>query len=328
MTSQCWPSKSNRSSTRYWWVPMEVQSLEPNTFFLKEDVSISRAKSNAQSETKAPSNRVGDSHLPVDSYGIDKVASQKVSNDLAHPYESTTRKKVLTDPLAMDRMEQMTTAPLPKEILLLTYLLIGVKEVQLIAHLDSANKKQTLYVQTLNPQAKFLLPRIDCNVHDNSTKLHDKLVHEQEPSLKHWLSIQNKIQNVCSNNRHAIAGALAGALVSLCLHPVDTVKTIIQANGMGQKSTYLIVRRIISEKGTLGLYCGIASNIASSAPISAIYTFTYESVKGALLPLLPKEYHSLAHCITGGCSSIATSFVSTPSERIKQQMQECYDWMC
>lgn len=38
----------------------------------------------------------------------------------------------------------------------------------------------------------------------------------------------------------------------------------------------------------MGLYRGIASNIASSAPISAVYTFTYESVKSALLPLLPK----------------------------------------
>jgi len=45
---------------------------------------------------------------------------------------------------------------------------------------------------------------------------------------------------------------------------------------------------IILLSGVLGLYRGIASNIASSAPISAIYTYTYESVKGALLPILPK----------------------------------------
>lgn len=29
----------------------------------------------------------------------------------------------------------------------------------------------------------------------------------------------------------------------------------------------------------------------------------------------------MTHCIAGGCSSVATSFVFTPSERIKQQMQ-------
>lgn len=29
----------------------------------------------------------------------------------------------------------------------------------------------------------------------------------------------------------------------------------------------------------------------------------------------------MTHCIAGACSSVATSFVFTPSERIKQQMQ-------
>jgi len=40
-----------------------------------------------------------------------------------------------------------------------------------------------------------------------------------------------------------------------------------------------------------GLYRGIATNVASSAPISAVYTFSYESVKAALLPYLPKVAH-------------------------------------
>lgn len=34
-----------------------------------------------------------------------------------------------------------------------------------------------------------------------------------------------------------------------------------------------------------------------------------------------QEYQSVAHCIGGGCASVATSFIFTPSERIKQQMQ-------
>ncbi|MQL84168.1 hypothetical protein Taro_016690 [Colocasia esculenta] len=136
-----------------------------------------------------------------------------------------------------------------------------------------------------------------------------------------WLSVQNKIEDAFVKGKHAIAGGLAGIFVSLCLHPIDTVKTVIQADGLNQRPILHTVQSIISERGVLGLYRGIASNIASSAPISAIYTFTYESVKGALLPVLPKEYHSLAHCTAGGCASIATSFIFTPSERIKQQMQ-------
>ncbi|XP_021895340.1 uncharacterized protein LOC110812797 isoform X2 [Carica papaya] len=105
-----------------------------------------------------------------------------------------------------------------------------------------------------------------------------------------------------ARQQHAFAGALAGAFVSVCLHPVDTVKTVIQSCSTEQKSICYIGKSIVSERGFTGLYRGIASNIASSAPISAVYTFTYESVKG-------------------GCASVATSFIFTPSERIKQQMQ-------
>ncbi|KAL9286429.1 putative mitochondrial carrier domain protein [Arabidopsis thaliana] len=124
-----------------------------------------------------------------------------------------------------------------------------------------------------------------------------------------------------AKQRHAFAGALAGISVSLCLHPLDTVKTMIQSCRLEEKSLCNTGRSIISERGFSGLYRGIASNIASSAPISALYTFTYETVKGTLLPLVPKEYCSITHCVAGGSASIATSFIFTPSERIKQQMQ-------
>lgn len=130
-----------------------------------------------------------------------------------------------------------------------------------------------------------------------------------------------KPQFVLAKQEHAFAGALAGIFVSLCLHPVDTVKTVIQSGHMEHKSISYIGKSVVSDRGLTGLYRGIATNIASSAPISAVYTFTYESVKGALLPLFPKEYYSFAHCMAGGCASIATSFIFTPSERIKQQMQ-------
>ncbi|KAK7399208.1 hypothetical protein VNO78_10387 [Psophocarpus tetragonolobus] len=121
--------------------------------------------------------------------------------------------------------------------------------------------------------------------------------------------------------QHAFSGALAGICVSLCLHPVDTVKTVIQSCHAEHRSIFYIGKSIVSDRGLLGLYRGITTNIACSAPISAVYTFSYESVKAALFPYLPMEYYSFAHCVGGGCASIATSFIFTPSERIKQQMQ-------
>ncbi|XP_030501941.2 mitochondrial aspartate-glutamate transporter AGC1 isoform X2 [Cannabis sativa] len=160
----------------------------------------------------------------------------------------------------------------------------------------------------------------DNQVLDTKRKEPEMLV--SKDSLKEvTTSASRKPHLTLAKQEHAFAGAFAGIFVSLCLHPVDTVKTVVQSCSAGQKSVFWIGRSIISDRGLTGLYRGITTNIASSAPISAIYTFTYESVKGSLLPFFPKEYYSLAHCVAGGCASIATSFVFTPSERIKQQMQ-------
>ncbi|KAA8522409.1 hypothetical protein F0562_013230 [Nyssa sinensis] len=161
----------------------------------------------------------------------------------------------------------------------------------------------------------------DVDLNENERSRQKEFVVEDRPKLEIFSSTQDKPHVALAKQEHAFAGAFAGVFVSLCLHPVDTIKTVIQSCRADQKSIHYIGRSIISERGVTGLYRGIASNIASSAPISAVYTFTYESVKGALLPLFPKEYHSFAHCMAGGCASIATSFIFTPSERIKQQMQ-------
>ncbi|XP_024986037.1 uncharacterized protein LOC112521418 isoform X2 [Cynara cardunculus var. scolymus] len=150
----------------------------------------------------------------------------------------------------------------------------------------------------------------------------ERQVVKQESSAMQIFSLTPyKLQYGLAKQEHAFAGAFAGIFVSLCLHPMDTVKTVVQSCRTDQRSIQYIGKSILHERGLSGLYRGIASNIVSSAPISAIYTFSYESVKGALLPLFTKEYHSLAHCMAGGCASVATSFVFTPSERIKQQMQ-------
>ncbi|KAJ4956394.1 hypothetical protein NE237_013177 [Protea cynaroides] len=162
---------------------------------------------------------------------------------------------------------------------------------------------------------------VDDDMLENGRRQLKGLIFETEPTQELSSSMPKKSASAIANQRHALAGALAGTCVSLCLHPVDTIKTVIQSCVTDQKSLSHVVRLIISERGVIGLYRGIASNIASSAPISAVYTFTYESVKGALLPIFPKEYYSLVHCMAGGWASVATSFIFTPSERIKQQMQ-------
>lgn len=71
----------------------------------------------------------------------------------------------------------------------------------------------------------------------------------QDDFARRQLFVQDWIKGVIYVHRHAVAGALAGTTVSLCLHPVDTVKTIIQSRGTGGYSFYRVLRQTLTERG-------------------------------------------------------------------------------
>ena len=54
---------------------------------------------------------------------------------------------------------------------------------------------------------------------------------------------------------HAFAGALAGVFVSLCLHPVDTIKTVVQSYHAEHKSLSYIGKSIVTDRGGFGGFC-------------------------------------------------------------------------
>ncbi|KAK1384003.1 hypothetical protein POM88_021738 [Heracleum sosnowskyi] len=156
---------------------------------------------------------------------------------------------------------------------------------------------------------------VDCGANPLAT---DTGAHNES----HHNPIEIHVLEGFTRQEHVFARAFASIFVSLCLHPVDTIKTITHSCRSDPNSIPDISRSIISSRGVTGLYRIIASNIAASALITDVYTFTSESVKGVLLPYFSKGCHSLAHCTVGGSASIsATSVIFTPSERIKQPIQ-------
>lgn len=85
--------------------------------------------------------------------------------------------------------------------------------------------------------------------HENKTKQPDKSIVENEYNREDCSLTSEKSCYNIANQGHAFAGALAGVFVSLCLHPVDTIKTVFQSYHAEQKSLSYIGKSIVSDRG-------------------------------------------------------------------------------
>ena len=120
-------------------------------------------------------------------------------------------------------------------------------------HISSTCGHIQLQASTCTLVGEAVGPNANQYTHEEyMSQLHsvDKRSPEFESSFEH------RFHGAITANKHAVAGAVAGTVVSISLHPVDTVKTIIQANSSGQSSFYHILRRTLVERGTF--FDGIA----------------------------------------------------------------------
>jgi solute carrier family 25 S-adenosylmethionine transporter 26 len=152
--------------------------------------------------------------------------------------------------------------------------------------------------------------------------------------------------------RAALAGGLAGALVNGVLHPIDTVKSVRQADSWRRsQSTWAVFWQLLRDSGPSALYRGILPAILGAATSSAVYFGTYESVRALILwyqerhlplgreigsstaksgrdtsadaLLVTRSFgqRGLIHMIAAACGNVVSSFIFVPKEVIKQRLQ-------
>lgn len=107
-----------------------------------------------------------------------------------------------------------------------------------------------------------------------------------------------------------LAGATAGVVVDIVLYPLDTIKTRMQSS-----------QGFRAAGGFKGVYRGLSSAAAGSAPCAAVFFGTYETTKIFLQNQAPSSYGPLCHMAAAGCGEAVTAIVRMPFETVKQQVQ-------
>lgn len=129
----------------------------------------------------------------------------------------------------------------------------------------------------------------------------------------------------------AAAGALAGGFTNGLLHPLDTLKTLRQADGSRYRNTAAAAKALVRQRGVSGLYGGIVPAVLGAMPSSAMYFGTYDFVKDGLTALsadlrartdgrvcLPR---AVVHASAAAAGNVASSLIFIPKELIKQRSQ-------
>jgi len=121
------------------------------------------------------------------------------------------------------------------------------------------------------------------------------------------------------------AGAIAGAMEHLCMYPVDTVKTRMQAVQPGQPVYSSVIEgftSIVYKEGIPRLYRGVSAIVLAALPSHAIYFGTYEFCKSKLIVGRDLSDHNHdVHALSGAMAQIAHDAVVTPVDVVKQRMQ-------
>lgn len=120
-------------------------------------------------------------------------------------------------------------------------------------------------------------------------------------------------------------GAVAGCLGKIIEFPFDTVKVRLQAparSSTGPPSTVALVRHIYTREGLLnGFYKGLKAPLLGACLETAVIFGAYEQAKNVFSMAGLSASSLLAVCTSGAVSGIAASFVLTPVELVKCNLQ-------
>lgn len=125
----------------------------------------------------------------------------------------------------------------------------------------------------------------------------------------------------------AVAGGIAGGVADFTVHPVDTAKTILQANAVKGHSGAAALKEALVSSGTRRVYAGGLSMLVGAIPANMAYFGGYEVAKNAILARMGAEagddsaVATLAHVGGAMVGEVSCALILTPFDIIKQRRQ-------
>lgn len=120
----------------------------------------------------------------------------------------------------------------------------------------------------------------------------------------------------------ALAGALASGASTAALHPLDTLKTRVQAS-VGKAPGLKELVRQIPELGLRRLYLGSVPAVIGASCSHGVRTASYEWARMMMLPLLSLPFVSDIQIqgIASGFGTLIGTGIRIPNEVLKQRLQ-------
>ncbi|CAI5479151.1 unnamed protein product [Closterium sp. Yama58-4] len=117
--------------------------------------------------------------------------------------------------------------------------------------------------------------------------------------------------------KSALAGGLASGLSTCLMHPLDTIKTRVQASS----ASLTEVIKSVPSIGIQGLYRGAPPAILGQFASHGLRTGAYEASKMLLTSMLPNLTEYQVQPVASLCSTVLGTALRIPCEVLKQQLQ-------
>ncbi|KAL1963190.1 hypothetical protein VTN77DRAFT_8623 [Rasamsonia byssochlamydoides] len=124
-----------------------------------------------------------------------------------------------------------------------------------------------------------------------------------------------------------VAGFTAGVISTLCLHPLDLIKTRLQVDRVSPSRlgrSFRVIREIHrTEGGITAFYRGLTPNLVGNSTSWALYFLLYSEIKGAIRNAQTSDKHGLGaseYFLASGAAGLFTAILTNPIWVIKTRM--------